>query len=264
MARVRTAAELRSFYAHVKSNNGGQWFDFEPIIQSVYQEIVKLGDSAMDVGAHRGLHTLPLARQVGPHGVVVALEPIPKLAWLLRARILVEARDLTSSVRVIEVAVSRFTGSADFIVASDPAYSGLQPRVYPPGTSTRTIRVNVDTLDNLCSDLDRLTFIKLDVEGGEFDAIVGGAGVIRKHRPVLVFEYDVHRTPLYYGFRHQDLLDFFAGLEYDIVDVLGVPFDGPDLWNSAKVWYYFAIPRQHRPHASIMEAIERAAGKYLS
>lgn len=261
---MRSAAELRSFYAHVKSNNGGQWFDFEPVIQSVYQEIVKAGDSAIDAGAHSGLHTLPLARQVGPHGLVVALEPIPKLAWLLKAKIVVEAPELASSVRVIEVAVSKFTGSANFIVASDPAYSGLQPRVYPANTTTRTIRVNVDTLDNVCSDLDRLTFIKLDLEGGEFDAIVGGASLIRKHRPVLVFEYDVHRTPLYYGFRHQELLDFFGGLEYDIVDVLGVPFDDPDLWRSAKVWYYFAIPREQCPSASILSAIERVAGKYLS
>lgn len=264
MPRFRTATELQSFYARLKSNHGGRWFDFEPIIQSVYLEIVKPGDSAIDAGAHRGLHTLPLARQVGVHGSVTAIEPIHKLAWLLQVRIRVEAPELASSIRVIEVAVSKFTGSATFILASDPAYSGLQPRVYPADTTTRTIRVNVDTLDNLCSDLDRLSFIKLDLEGGEFDAIRGGAGIIRKHRPVLVFEYDVHRTPAFYGFRHQEVLDFFAELEYDIVDVLGVPFDNPKLWNSAKVWYYFAIPREQRPHAPVLKAIERAAGEHLS
>lgn len=264
MPLVRTADELRSFYKRVKNNTGGQWFDFEPIIQSVYQAILAPGSNAIDAGAHLGFHTLPLARQVGARGSVTALEPIHKLAWLLQARIRVIVPELVSSIRVIEVAVSDFTGTADFVLTNDLAYSSLRRREYPPNITTRTIRVKVATIDNLCSDLDSLGFIKLDLEGGEFHAMQGGAGVIRKHRPVLAFEYDIYRTPRFYGFRHQDLLDFFRGLKFGIVDVLGVPFDNPDLWNSAMVWYYFAIPWEQRPYTPILNAIERVAVKHLA
>lgn len=260
-ASVRSPEELRSLYAHVKSKNGGRWFDLEPVIQSVYEQVLNHGDSAIDAGAHKGLHTFPMAHRVGPQGSVVAIEAIPKLAWLLQS--VIDARELTQ-VRVVQVALSDFQGAADFLLASDPAYSGLQRRVYPPEVATRTIRVSVDTLDSICQDAARLRFIKLDLEGGEFDAMRGGLGLIRKHRPALVFEYDCHRTPAFYGFRHEDVLKFFEDLDYDLFDVLGVPFDRPDLWNSAKLWYYFAIPREQRPYTSIIGAIEAATRQYLS
>ncbi len=258
MQVIDTPGELSSFYARIQARNSGQWFDFEPIIQSVYEALLNPGDSVIDGGAHRGLHTIPMARKVAPTGTVAAFEPIHKLAWLLQARIRIEAPELLPVIRVVEVALSKFQGTADFLVAGNPAYSGLQPRLYPlPDMATRKVRVEVDTLDHQCTAIDRLRFIKLDLEGGEFDAILGGRSLIEKHRPVLVFEYDCHRSPGFYGFRHQDLLDLFANLGYNIVDVLGVPFTNPDLWTAASVWYYFAIPREQGLEPVILTAIKR-------
>ena len=36
--------------------------DYERIIQEVYEAVLRVGDTAVDIGAHLGRHTLPMAR----------------------------------------------------------------------------------------------------------------------------------------------------------------------------------------------------------
>ena len=58
---------------------------FERITQSFYTNIVRAGDTVIDGGAHTGRHTIPLARVVGPDGMVIAFEPLAKVAETLRS-----------------------------------------------------------------------------------------------------------------------------------------------------------------------------------
>jgi hypothetical protein len=123
----------------------------------------------------------------------------------------------------------------------------------------RKRRVRVDTLDNLIPPSSRVKFLKLDLEGGEFDAMRGGIRLIETHRPAIVFEYDRRHTPEFYGFQHADLLEFFERLGYRILDILGIPFDDRSLWEAAEVWYYFALPREQELEPAIWEQLTRQA-----
>lgn len=51
-------------------------------------------------------------------------------------------------------------------------------------TEQETIRVPVDTIDNVCSD-DKVTFIKMDIEGSEMKALEGAINVIKRDKPRL-------------------------------------------------------------------------------
>ncbi len=53
--------------------------------------------------------------------------------------------------------------------------------------------VEVDTLDNICGECDKIDFIKMDIEGAEIDALKGGRGIIQKYRPNLCISA-YHRT----------------------------------------------------------------------
>ena len=53
---------------------------FEDIITRMYVGLVHPGDTCLDGGASLGLHTVRLARLVGPEGTVFALEPEPSSA----------------------------------------------------------------------------------------------------------------------------------------------------------------------------------------
>lgn len=43
--------------------------------------------------------------------------------------------------------------------------------------------VEVDTLDNMLEDVKRITFVKMDIEGSEYDALRGAEKLIKKHMP---------------------------------------------------------------------------------
>jgi hypothetical protein len=157
---------------------------------------------------------------------------------------------------VEEVALSDRQGEADFLEVEEPAYSGLRRRIYPrEDMSVRTRRVRVNTIDHIAAGIERLKFVKLDLEGGEYHALRGGVHTIETHRPAIVFEYDRANTPDAYGYRHEDMVEFFRARDYSLFDILGVEFDSPELWDAAEVWYFLALPRERKLEAAAREAI---------
>jgi FkbM family methyltransferase len=129
--------------------------------------------------------------QLSPLGTHFAFEPLPHLAAHLQRTF--------PSVRVYEAAVSDHTGTAPFVyIENAPAYSGLQQRIYDrPDPILKPITVNVVLLDDVIPNEQYVAFIKLDIEGGEFHALLGAARTIRRCRPVIVFEAGLKSTGQY-------------------------------------------------------------------
>ena len=83
-------------------------------------------------------------------------------------------------------------------VENAPAYSGLRERIYDrPDPVLKPITVNVVPLDDVIPQDQDVAFIKLDIEGGEFHALLGTACTIRRCRPVIVFEAGLKSTGQY-------------------------------------------------------------------
>jgi len=61
--------------------------DFEQMLEDYYREVLGPGEACIDVGAHVGRHTFPMAHCVGSKGRVFAFEPIPAIAAQLRSSI---------------------------------------------------------------------------------------------------------------------------------------------------------------------------------
>jgi hypothetical protein len=156
-----------------------------------------------------------------------------------------------------ELAISDHTGTAEFLVADDPGYSGLRERLYPREMPLDRRTVSVDTLDRVCAGASPIRFIKLDLEGGEFHALRGAQGILKRERPAIVFEYDRFNTPKFYGYEHADLLQLFAQANYRLMDVIGTPFDLPSLWDAATLWYYFALPVEAGLDERVTESIQQ-------
>jgi FkbM family methyltransferase len=76
------------------------------------------------------------------------------------------------------------------------------------GTAQRAL-----TLDEVCAGLRVVDVIKVDTDGFDFKVIRSGAGILRKHHPLLLFEW----TPSLWEAQGEDSLavfDFLARLEY--------------------------------------------------
>lgn len=157
----------------------GDQYDQETF--EVMRRILRPDSCCVDGGAHSGKI---LQEMVGmaPSGTHFAFEPLPYLAAYLRRRF--------PSVRIYEAAISDYRGRATFVhVENDPAYSGLQPRLYDRSDPVlREIHVNVVRLDDVIPEQQPVAFIKLDLEGGEFHALQGAVRTIYRSRPIIVFE----------------------------------------------------------------------------
>jgi FkbM family methyltransferase len=135
------------------------------------------GDIVIDAGACFGDTSLAFAASVGPGGQVHALEPVPHQRAIL-AHNLAANPNLASRIRDYAFATGSVSGKQLFF--SDGG-AGAQP------TTGGTIPVETLSIDDLVEQegLGRLDFIKMDVEGGETEALKGAAGTIRRFRPKL-------------------------------------------------------------------------------
>jgi Methyltransferase FkbM domain len=103
-------------------------------------------------------------------------------------------------------------GSSTFnYVISNPAYSGLVKRRYDrPHEDDRTIIVRKNLLDALIDPGDRVSVIKIDVEGAELQVLRGAAKTIRRDRPLVVFEHGLGAAD-FYGTNPEDVYDLLCG-----------------------------------------------------
>ena len=146
------------------------------------------GKTVLDIGANKGVYTYWMAKQVGPRGRVIAFEPQPELCDFLDE--LKKSFGL-SNVEVVNRGLSEQAGS--FALARSKVGSGgarLKAEDDKTQASSHEITVPVTTLDAFCQQegVDRLNFIKCDVEGHELSVFRGGEKSLKKHRPTLLFE----------------------------------------------------------------------------
>jgi FkbM family methyltransferase len=139
---------------------------------------VRSGDVVLDCGAHVGVFTRH-ALSNGAH-LVVAIEPGPDNAECLRrnfateikaGRVVVYPKGVWNEDSWLEL-WGQGAGSSGYSVV-------LKDR------NTHAIRVPLTTIDKLVGELnlDRVDFIKMDIEGAERQALAGGAQTLRRFRP---------------------------------------------------------------------------------
>ena len=135
-------------------------------------------DVVIDVGAHLGTFTR-IALQRGA-SLVVAIEPNPVNAACFGRTFASEIAD--GRVRLVEAAAWHSADSLTFEtgIASQTGRVGGSP-------SGTTMTVRAVTLDALAADLklDRVDFIKMDIEGAERHALAGARGVLASRKPRL-------------------------------------------------------------------------------
>lgn len=234
---------------------------FEAIIAGLYRAALRPGDLAVDGGANEGMHAFPLAGLVGPAGSVLAFEPIP---W--RAETLVhEARERRlPQLRVFAQALAERGGAtAPFHwIRNADGYSGLQPRAYPVAPDVEMLTVPTAALDDAVGDERRpWRFCKLDLEGGEFRALRGGARALGRHRPLVVFECDRADAPRHYDYGPDEFFGLFGALGYRLRDLFGRPF-AREAWDSPGYPHYFialhaAVPDHERLERELPGILDR-------
>ena len=218
--------------------------NYEDLLEKFYTNIIKANDFVIDIGAHSGRHTKPMASLVGPSGMVMAFEPNPSARQWLQGNLKNEVKN--NIVSIFPYALSDKSQKMQFVIANDrPEESGLKERVYNGPTTTTTIEVEVVTLDSLKTSITGpVTFIKLDVEGAEFDALKGARDVLETYKPIIAFEFG-ESSYKSYNVQPAELYDYFQGLGYHVYSILGELLDRDTFVQASRIqkyWDYIACP----------------------
>jgi FkbM family methyltransferase len=165
----------------------GLWDDF--IRDAVF---TRLSPAAviLDVGASVGAWTVPLARRLGAAGHVYAFEPVPANRERLERAI---ASNALHNVTISPLALGDDTRQVDMWLRSSRSGSDSGTAAVVP-TGTGHLTVSMCPLDDWAAQegLQRLDFIKLDVEGAEFLVLAGAEHVLRRFRPLILAEFDAY------------------------------------------------------------------------
>jgi monofunctional biosynthetic peptidoglycan transglycosylase len=157
---------------------------------------IRPGDTAIDVGAHTGDTTVPMALACGPDGLTIALEPNPYVFKVLEENARLN-RDKTNIVP-LNFAATEDDGDYQFHYW-DASFGngGYLSRLNDQRHGHRyPLRVTGRNLErylraHFADRLSRLTFVKTDCEGYDKDVLRSLRGVLKETRPVVVCE--VHK-----------------------------------------------------------------------
>ena len=185
----------------VGSSTHGCWLgSYEFRLQKLFGNIIRPGSVVYDIGAHVGFYTLLASEIVGNRGTVLAFEPVTK-----NLRYIYEHLRLNNVVNacVIEAAVSDDCRSTTFATGPN-SYMGQL-------SSDGEIEVKTVSLDKLrqSNEFPQPAYLKIDIEGAEYRALVGAKDVLSECRPVVFLS--IHSPGLLY-----QCLQYLDSLEYKI------------------------------------------------
>jgi FkbM family methyltransferase len=160
----------------------GEYYESEV---DVFRRFLAPGDVALDIGANIGTHTLAMARIVGPRGSVYAFEPQRLVFQTLCANASLNSLGNVHCVNAVVGETAGWVNLADPDPAKENNFGGAQvEQLRSDRWSPRVAQVILDDF----LQVDRLAFMKVDVEGMEAQVLRGARQLLGQFMPVLYVE----------------------------------------------------------------------------
>lgn len=206
-----------------------QWQHPGETLKVVRQEVIdelhrflRPGDVAIDIGAHTGDSTLPIALATGPEGPVLALEPNPYVFPVLAQNATLNPGK--TAIVALNFAATAGSGPIEFEY-SDSGFCNGGRHV---GISrwrhghAFTLTVRGENLEQYLEVhypglIPRIRYIKVDAEGYDLTVLQSLAGLIGRVRPYVRAEvFKLTREP-----QRRALFRFFAEQGYQVMRLIG-------------------------------------------
>jgi FkbM family methyltransferase len=152
---------------------------YEPPVTRLLQRRLGRGGTMVDVGANWGYFTLLAAAIVGHEGRVISLEPDPRHFAALESNVRLNG---FSQIQSMPKAAGANDGVATLAGYDDRSANRGVSRIGPASDGQRSFQVECVRIDGVTAGLDRVDVLKLDVEGGELDALEGMRDGLAAHR----------------------------------------------------------------------------------
>lgn len=161
--------------------------EYEPESTRYWSRLAREASVIFDVGANVGIYSL-LAADANPRATVHSFEPTPELSARFRTAI---TQNSMSNIVANEAAAGAFTGEAYLkrCRGSDGANEGMNFVSATSSAGAETAAVTQVTLDDYCRrmGITNVDLLKIDIEGGEYDALRGAERLLSAARIGCIF-----------------------------------------------------------------------------
>jgi FkbM family methyltransferase len=192
----------------------GRIFDKE--IVNVAHKYAKPGTTVLDVGANFGQMTILFSNIVGDRGKVYSFDADDFVFEILTKNIAANGRE----GRIVPIfgAVHNVAGQTLYFPEQDfvrfPTY-GSYGIDYAGNMGRPVPSITIDSLEIE----EPISFMKVDVQGGDLQAMQGAQRTIARHKMPIVFEYE-YQFEEKYKMNFQDYVDFVNQIGYRFVSVI--------------------------------------------
>jgi FkbM family methyltransferase len=178
-------------------------------------KLVKNGDTVIDIGGNLGYFAVPLSRIVGAQGRVLSVEPIPLFAGILQKNL---RHSPFQNVVIHNIALGK--SDQKTVRMATPIQNGVLRHgmtniITNSTTNTNsteaTYEVPIITSSELFKDLERLDFVKCDVEGFEANVMEDLKPLLLRFKPMIEVEIS-HKNKAF-------LWNFFQELNYECFEL---------------------------------------------
>ncbi|GAB3531491.1 FkbM family methyltransferase [Pontibacter brevis] len=170
--------------------------EYDPAMSTIMRYFIKEGQTVWDIGTERGWFSLLMGKLVGNGGRVDAFEAFLPNYTKLEKNINLNKMEW---VFAHNLGVTKEKGSMWFVPPSNEVTNNISFLNECNGVGYLTseyvdnaIKVPTISLDDFASqnEINDLSFIKIDIEGAEYDALLGAEKTIKHHKPILAIEYN--------------------------------------------------------------------------
>jgi FkbM family methyltransferase len=171
----------------------------------------KEGDIVVDIGAHIGLYTIISSKRVGANGKVVAIEAHPGNFEMLNSNI--KLNQLNNVIPLNYAVYSKETKVKLYLPSGESGFTKYNT-IMPNWINTREkfVEVNANTLDYLLQlneiRQEEVNWIKIDVEGAEFEVLKGATNVLSKSKDIAIL-MELHGPPHIYRPKVEEFVDLY-------------------------------------------------------
>ena len=206
---LRVVSRMFFLYRALGLGRGGRALEY------VYHlpQLVKQGDKVIDIGANLGYYTCPLADLVGESGRVYAVEPVPVIFSVLKRNV-----GKRRNVELLNYALGeqeRTIERANDSVASAGYFGTGRNFVSEGELSKDAVRFTAQMKrgSELFGGMEKIDFIKCDIEGYERVVLPELRPLIEKFHPTVLVETD--------GESRQQMIRMFTELGYSAYMLVG-------------------------------------------
>lgn len=177
----------------------------------ISEALISEGMVVVDVGANVGLNASFYSTLVGASGIVYAFEPDPTNYYNLTKRF-----SGASNIIPIQAAVSDSNEALKLYISDD---LNVDHCTYDSGEGRRSIPISSVRLDDYFPQDLKIDFLKIDVQGYEFEVLKGVERRLSKENaPVILFEFSPHCL-VRAGCKPDALIKFLSQNGYHLFDL---------------------------------------------